>query len=445
MKSNSIDMVKGPLFKNILFFSIPLMLSSLLQILFNAADVVVVGKFAGSQALAAVGGCSSVVFLITSLLNGLSVGSNVVVAKYCGKKDIERIDQSIHTSLWIGFYGGLLFTVVGFFASRTFLELMSTPSDVIDLADLYMKIYFIGTIAMVIYNFGAAILRSKGDTKRPLYFLAIAGIINVVLNLIFVIIFKMSVAGVALATIISQIVSAILIIITLLNEEYPMRFEFKKMHLNKEMALEIMKIGIPAGVQGIVFSFSNIVIQSSVNSFGSVIMAANSAANNIEGFVYIGMNAFFQACMTFTGQNVGAKNKQRINQVILACLLLDLIVGTASGILVNVLADPLLGIYSSDPLVIEYGKYRLFYVCLFYVFNGFLDVIVGSLRGMGHSSFPTLITVVGICGIRLFWLWVVFPMYPTLQNVYISFPISWIITALFQAIYWIYVRRKLVL
>lgn len=445
MKSNSIDMVHGPLIKNILLFSVPLMLSSLLQLLFNAADVVVVGQFAGSQALAAVGGCGSVVFLITGILNGLSVGTNVVVAKYCGKRDIEKIDQSIHTSIWIAFYGGLLFSILGFAASRSFLELMSTPSDVIDLADLYMKIYFIGTIAMVIYNFGSAILRSKGDTKRPLYYLAISGVINVILNLIFVIIFNMSVAGVALATIISEAVSAVLIMITLLNEEYPMRFEFKKMHLNKEMAIEIMKIGIPAGVQGIVFSFSNIVIQSSVNSFGSTVMAANSAANNIEGFVYIGMNAFFQACMTFTGQNIGAKNKPRINQVILACLTLDLIAGVASGVLVNVFGSQLLSIYSSDPLVIEYGKYRLFYVCLFYVFNGFLDVIVGSLRGMGHSTFPTVLTVIGICGIRLFWLWIIFPANPTLENIYLSFPISWVVTTIFQAIYWIYVRRKLVL
>ncbi len=443
MKKYELDMINGPLLKSILLFSVPLMLSSLLQLLFNAADIVVVGQFSGPQALAAVGGTSSIVFLLTALLNGLSVGTNVVVARFVGQGDPRKIHDSVHTSMMMAIIGGLIITIIGESLARPMLSMMSTPDNVIDLATLYLRIYFLGTVSIAVYNFGAAILRSKGDTQRPLYYLFAAGIINVGLNLFFVIVCGMSVDGVAIATIISQTVSAILILITLIKEEGPMQLHAKELRFNRFAAIEIIRIGLPASIQSMVFSFSNIIIQSSINSFGDIVMAGNSAAANIESFVYISCNAFFQACMTFTGQNVGAGNNKRINTIFIQCLILVTVAGFATGGAAYLFRDFFLSLYSSDPAVIAAGNDRMLYVVLLCSLNGILDVIVGSMRGMGYSTIPTIITIAGITGVRLIWIATVFQMWTTLPGLYLCFPVSWIVTSLFQMVCWFYVRNHL--
>lgn len=435
--SHSIDMVNGPLFKNLFIFAVPLMFTNFLQMLFNAADTIVVGKFAGQTALAAVGATGSIVFLLTAVFNGLSIGSNVLIAKLIGSKDDHRVKKAVHTSLGIGLLGGILMIIIGFLASPYLLEMMSTPSDIIDLSTLYMRIYFMGSIFLLVYNFGSAVLRSKGDTKRPLYFLMISGILNVVLNLVFVIGFQMSVAGVAFATVISQGVSAILVVRTLLFENDATRLYFKEIKIDRHMCLEIMKIGIPAGIQGMVFSVSNVVIQSSINSFdSSVIVAGNSAGANIENFVYIGMMAFTQATITFTSQNIGAKNYGAIKKILYSTLFLTCISGFAVGFLVFIFGNFSLGLYTNDAKVIEVGLIRLGYVALWLWMNGFLDVYVSSMRGMGYSTLPTIIMILGICGVRLLWIWLVVPYMHTLEAIYFCYPLSWLLTSLVQAILW---------
>lgn len=444
-KNNTIDMVNGPLMKNLFIFAVPLMFTNFLQILFNAADTVVVGKFAGQQALAAVGATGSIVFLLTALFNGLSTGSNVVIAKLLGCKDDEKISKAVHTSIAIAICGGIFLAFIGIFFAKYLLAAMSTPDDIIGLSDLYMKIYFGGSFFLLVYNFGAAILRSKGDTKRPLYFLMFSGVLNVVLNLIFVIAFKMSVAGVALATVISQGVSAFLVVYTLLHEEDATRLEFKKIKLDTNLALEIMRVGIPAGIQGMVFSISNVVIQSSINSFGSsTIVAGNSAGANLEGFVYIGMMSFTQATITFTSQNYGAKNFGNIKKILNSTLLLTTISGFAVGFIVWTFGDFFLSLYANEPQVIEVGMIRLTYVALWLFINGILDVYVSSMRGMGYSTLPTIIMLIGICGIRLAWIWTVFKAVPTLEVIYLCFPISWIITSIIQAGLWVYTHKQVI-
>lgn len=444
-KDNSIDMVNGPLMKNLFAFAVPLMFTNFLQILFNAADTIVVGKFAGEHALAAVGATGSIVFLLTALFNGLSTGSNVVIAKLLGSKDDERISKAVHTSLAIAMLGGAFLAIIGIFFAKILLEAMSTPSDIIDLSDLYMKIYFAGAFFLLIYNFGAAVLRSKGDTKRPLYFLMFSGVLNVGLNLFFVIVLKMSVAGVALATVISEAVSAGLVVHTLLHEEDATRLEWKKLKPDWHISLEIMKVGIPAGIQGMVFSISNVVIQSSINSFGSsTIVAGNSAGGNIEGFVYIGMMSFTQATITFTSQNYGAKNYGAIKKILNSTLLLTTLSGFLVGFIVWFFGDFFLSLYTNDPQVMAVGMIRLTYVALLLGLNGILDVYVCSMRGMGYSTLPTIIMLLGICGVRLIWIWTVFPIHPTLEVIYMCFPISWIATSIVQAILWHYTHHRLI-
>lgn len=441
---HTIDMVNGPLLKNIFIFAVPLMFTNFLQILFNAADTVVVGKFAGQSALAAVGATGSIVFLLTSLFNGLGIGSNVVIAKLLGSKDDEKISKAVHTSMCIAIIGGLLLAVIGLFLAKTLLSLMSTPADIIDLSNLYMKIYFGGVLFLLVYNFGSAILRSKGDTQRPLYFLMISGILNVLLNLFFVIVLKWSVAGVALATVISEGVSALLVWLTLAKEKDATRLEFKKLKLDTSLAWEIMKIGIPAGIQGMVFSISNVVIQSSINSFNSsVIVAGNSAAANIEGFVYIGMTAFTQATITFTSQNVGAKKFEAINRILWLTLILATVSGFLMGFIVWYFGPFFLSLYTNDVAVVNLGMIRVTYVALWLALNGVLDVFVSSMRGMGYSTMPTIIMLLGICGLRLVWIGIVFPMYPSLETIYLCFPISWIVTSIIQAILWFFTHRQL--
>lgn len=442
-KENTIDMVNGPLLKNIMIFAVPLMFTNFLQILFNAADTVVVGKFAGGNALAAVGATGSVVFLLTAIFNGLSVGSNVVVAKLIGSKDDQRVSKAVHTSIFIGVAGGVLLAVLGLFCSKILLEMMSTPEDIIDLSKLYMQIYFLGSICLLVYNFGSAVLRSKGDTKKPLYFLMISGIINVVLNLFFVIVCHMSVAGVALATVISEGISAILVIITLAREQDATKLELKKLRLDRHIAMEIMRIGIPAGIQGMVFSISNVVIQSSINSFGSSsIVAGNSAGSNIEGFVYIGMTAFTQATITFTSQNIGAKNYKNINRILWLTLVLVIVSGFLVGFVAWYFGDFFLSLYTNEAAVVEVGKIRLLYVALFLFLNGILDCFVCSMRGMGYSTLPTILMLISICGVRLLWIYTVFASHRTLEAIYFCYPLSWVICSIIQCILWFYLHKQ---
>ena len=435
-------MTEGDLMSKILLFSLPLMASSLLQLLFNAADIIVVGKFAGHQSLAAVSSTSSLINLIVNIFIGLSVGTNVLVARFIGANQYDDISKTVHTSIYISIVGGILLTIFGLFMAKPLLELMNTPADVIDLAALYLRIYFLGMVAQLIYNYGAAILRAKGDTKRPLYFLFIAGVVNVILNLILVIVFHLDVAGVAIATVISQIISAVFIFYCLMGESDAMRLHVKQIRLDKEKFLQILEIGLPAGIQGSIFSISNVLIQTSVNSFGSTIMAGNGAAANIEGFVYAGMNAFYQSCLTFTGQNYGAKKFDRILKTLGSCLFLVTVTGLVLGVGAWFFGDILLSIYASEQAVIEAGLIRLFYVSMPYFLCGIMDVMVGSLRGLGYSIVPMIVSLIGACGLRILWLVTVFPMYNTIDSIYISYPVSWAITALVHIITFLIIIPK---
>ena len=442
-QKQAIDMVNGPLVKNIWKFAVPLMLTNFLQMLFNAADTVIVGRFAGQRALAAVGATGSLCFLLISMFNGLSIGSNVLIARYLGAKEEESIEKAVHTAITMAVISGVILMVLGFFLSKPMLQMMSTPADIIDLSELYMRIYFMSSLFGLIYNFGASILRAKGDTKRPLYFLGISGVTNVVLNMVFVIVFDWSVAGVAIATVISQAMSAIMVCMTLIKEKDATHLDIKKLGVNGSMAWNIIKIGVPAGIQGMVFSLSNVVVQSSINSFdSSVIVAGNSAAANIESFVYIGVMAFTQACITFTSQNIGAKNYGRIKQIFNVTMLMTIVASGSIGCIVWYFGETFLGFYASEALVIEAGMIRMSWVGLFLVINGILDVFVASMRGMGYSTLPTMVMVGGICGVRLAWLWVVFPMFRELSVIYMCFPISWTITSIIQAFFWKFCLNK---
>lgn len=437
-----IDMTEGNLLPKILLFSLPLMASGLLQLLFNAADIVVVGKFAGHQSLAAVSSTGALINLIVNIFIGLSIGTNVIVARHIGANEQEEISKTVHTAMMLSIVGGLILSVFGIIAAKPMLQWMDTPDDVIDLSSLYLRIYFMGMTASLIYNYGASILRAKGDTKRPLYYLALAGVVNVILNLILVIIFQMGVAGVGIATVVSQIISAILIFICLMNEREGMQLRIRDMRIDFKKFVEILKIGLPAGIQGCVFSLSNVVIQASVNSFGSTVMAGNGAAQNIEGFVYMGMNTFYQSCLTFTGQNLGAKKIDRVKKTLLTCQFLVIATGLVLGIGAWYFGDVLLSVYSDDPQVIAAGIVRLGYVSKTYFLCGIMDVMVGCLRGLGYSIFPMIVSLIGACGLRLIWLATVFMVYHTIDIVYISYPLSWIITASAHIITFLIVIRK---
>lgn len=435
-KKYEIDMCSGSVFKKMLLFAIPLMCSSILQLLFNAADIVVVGRFAGDNALAAVGSNSALINLLTNLFVGLSIGSNVLTAQYYGAKKDTDLKETVHTSMLISIYSGLILTVIGILGARVLLEMMQAPPEVLDLAVLYLRIYFVGMTSTMVYNFGSAILRAVGDTKRPLYYLLGAGIINVILNLFFVIACKMGVAGVAMATAISQTISAVLVVRCLIQEQSGIHLELKELAISKEKFFRIMRIGLPAGFQGTVFSLSNVVIQSAVNSFGNIAVAGNSAAANIEGFVYMAMNAFYQATISFTSQNYGASQYKRIYKILFAGELYVIITGIILGNLAVFLGDTLLGIYSPSTEVIAAGMARLKIICTVYALCGVMDVLVGALRGIGYSVVPMIVSLIGACGLRLLWVATIFkiPQYHNLTTVYLSYPITWTITLTVHAI-----------
>ena len=437
------DMCNGPLFGKIIIYSVPLILSGILQLLFNAADIVVVGRFAGNHALAAVGATSSLINLLVNLFMGLSVGANVLVAGYYGGNKHKDISETVHTAIMTAVFGGILLIFVGFFLSRPLLTLMGTPADVLDHAVLYMQIYFAGMPVMLVYNYGSAVLRAVGDTKRPLYFLMIAGVVNVCLNLVFVIAFHMGVAGVALATVLSQVISAGLIIRCLMKADGSYKMEWNKLKFNTDKFARMMKIGIPAGLQGSIFSISNVLIQSSVNSFGSIAMAGNTAAANIEGFVYMAMNALHQTALSFTGQNVGAGNYKRVYKIMWICLGMVSVVGLVLGNLAYLFGDTLVGIYSSDSEVIRYGVVRLLYICVPYFLCGLMDVMVGVLRGMGYAIMPMIVSLTGACGLRVLWVFTVFAANMTLPVLYLSYPVTWTVTFLVHFLCFMIVKKKM--
>ena len=441
---NQLDMTRGPIFKELIIFSVPLILSGVLQLLFNAADVIVVGRFAGDNSLAAVGSTSSFINLMLNLFIGLSIGSSVVSANYFGAGKIRELRNTVHTSMLLSIYSGIGLTILGVIFARPILHLMQAPEEVLVLAVLYLRIYFAGISATVIYNFGSALLRAKGDTKRPLYILMVAGVINVILNLIFVICFRMDVAGVALATVISQIFAAAFVVVLLMREEDGFKLELRKLKIHKYILIHIIKIGVPAGFQGMMFSISNMVIQSSVNSFGPVVIAGSSAGINIEGFVYLAMNGFSQGALTFVSQNMGAGQKDRIKKLMFISLLTVLVVGEGLGFLVVIFARQILGIYSKNPLVIAAGIRRLTIICSTYALCGIMDTMSNIIRGIGHSLLPMVVCIVGVCVFRIVWLSTLFqtPAFHTEFIIFVSYPISWIITFIAHCICFAKVFKK---
>lgn len=440
-KSYEIDMCHGPLLGKILIFSIPLILSGILQLLFNAADVVVVGRFAGSQSLAAVGSTSSLINLLTNVFIGLSVGANVLIARYYGAGQEKEVSDTVHTAVLLSIICGIILCVAGIALAGPLLELMGTPEDVLGKSIRYMRIYFLGMPVMLLYNFGSAILRAIGDTKRPLYYLTAAGAVNVALNLIFVIGWKMDVAGVALATIISQCISAGCIVGCLIKSKSCFRLCPAQMRIHKDKLIRIVKIGLPAGMQGAIFSISNVLIQSSVNSFGSVAMAGNTAAANVEGFVYTSMNAMHQTAVSFTSQNLGGKQYGRISRVLFQCLTIVMLIGLLMGNGVFLMGRRIMGIYSTDSQVIEYGMLRLSVICTTYLLCGIMDTMVGAIRGLGYSVIPMIVSLVGACGLRIVWIMTVFQWKRSLFTLYISYPISWAITFMAHVICYIVIRK----
>ena len=442
-KTYEMDMCNGPVLKKILIFSIPLMLSGVLQLLFNAADIIVVGRFAGSQSLAAVGSTTALINLLINIFIGLSVGANVVVARAYGGRRDKDVSEAVHTAIAVSIVSGVILIVMGFVFSRLMLELMGTPDDVIDKAVLYMRIYFAGMPVVMLYNFGSAILRAVGDTRRPLYFLSIAGAVNIVLNLFFVIVMHMDVAGVALATVISQCISSGLVLRCLAKSEGGLKLELSKLKIHRKKMLQIFKIGLPAGMQGAIFSVSNVLIQSSVNSFGSIAMAGNAASANIEGFVYNAMNAVYQTNLSFTSQNIGGEKYTRVNRILFACLGTVTVVGMILGFGAYAIGDELLLIYSTDPEVIRFGMLRMSIIATTYFTCGWMDTMVGSLRGMGYSVLPMIVSLTGACGLRILWIFTIFAQQRTLTSLYISYPVSWVITAGVHMLCYFLIKRKL--
>jgi len=445
VKKHSATMLQGPVLWGVITYTIPIILTSILQLLFNAADLVIVGRFCGSISVAAVGATGSITNLIVNLFIGLSVGAGVTVAHAIGSREELAVHRAVHTALPVALISGVVLTVVGVALAGTFLRLMGTPETVLPLSKVYMQIYFGGITFNMVYNFCASILRAAGDTKSPLIFLTFSGVVNVVLNVIFVTAFHMNVAGVALATTVSQGISAVLVVIALMRRGDACKLYLRKMRFYRTELTKMVRIGLPAGIQGSLFSISNVMIQSSINSFGDVFMSGNAAAGNIEGFVYVIMNSFHQTAVNFIGQNVGAHQYDRVKKTLGCCLGCVLAAGLAAGVLGYSFGPQLLSIYITDSAeAISYGMLRLSFVCLPYFLCGLMDVSTGALRGMGASVEPMIISVLGICGLRILWITTVFqiPAFHTPQCLYLSYPISWIITFAVQLMAFIRVYRR---
>lgn len=441
--SRSMDMTEGPLLGKIIRYSIPVMLTSILQLLYNAADIVVVGRFAGTTALAAVGAAGPLNTLMINLFIGLSVGTSVVVAQHYGAERYKDVQDTIHTAMLLSLICSALCLAIGVLFHRPLLQLMGTPEDVVDMAATYMLILFLGVPFMLVFNFGAAILRAVGDTRRPLIVLSSTGFLNVFLNLFFVIVMHMDAAGVALATVISQAVSTVIIILLLMREEGVLHFDPRKMFLQKDIARNIIRVGLPAGVQGMIFSISNSLMQSTINSFGAITIAGNTAAGNIEAFLYNAQNAFYQAAITFTGQNIGAGKPERVKKIVGACTVCVVTLCVAGGVTILLFGPQLIGIYNTDPEVISWGIIRNRVLMPLYSSCALMDMFTGVLRGMGYSLQPMLLSIFSVCGIRIFWIFVIFPLMPELWLLYCSYPVSWTIAALLEFVFFLFQYKKI--
>lgn len=422
------DMCSGPLLKKILIFTIPVMASGILQLLFNATDIIVVGRYAGKESLAAVGSTTALINLIINLFVGLSVGANVITAKYYGAGKEKDVSETVHTAILTAVISGIILVIIGIILATPLLRMMDSPEDVLGKSALYLKIYFLGMPAMMLYNFGSAVLRAVGDTKRPLYYLILSGSVNVCLNLISVICFGMGVAGVGIATVVAQYISAAMVVRCLIKEDGSYGINLSELRITGSKLKEIMFVGIPAGMQGVVFALSNVLIQSSINSFGSIAMAGNTAASNIEGFIYISMNSYNQTAISFTSQNIGGKKIERVGKILLICIGLVSMFGIILGFGAYFAGNTLLHIYSSDMEVIHYGLMRMRVICLTYFTCGIMDVFAGSVRGMGYSVMPMIISLIGACGLRIVWIYTIFKAHHTLTTLYISYPVTWVIT-----------------
>ncbi|MCR5415284.1 MAG: MATE family efflux transporter [Pseudobutyrivibrio sp.] len=442
MNTKKLDMIHGPLLGKLIIFTLPIIASGVLQLLFNAADVIVVGRFAGETSLAAVGSTSALINLMTNLFIGVSVGANVCAAQFYGAGDMDDVKKTVHTSTGFSIICGILLIFIGLFGARPMLELMGSPEDVIGLAALYVRIYFMAMPAIMLYNFLAAILRAAGDTSHPLVFLSIAGVVNVILNLILVIGFDLGVAGVAIATVTSNYISCGLLTAFFIKQTDALRLNPKEISIDRRILSKIIRIGLPAGVQGTVFSLSNVVIQSSINSFGTAVIAGSSAAASIEGFVYVSMNSVSQTCVTFVGQNFGAGDEKRVKKVIFECLGIVTVVGLAMGNTAYLFAKPLLGIYTESADAIAAGTLRLFWVCCPYFLCGVMDTLTGGLRGLGRSTVPMVVSLLGACASRLVWIATYFQVHHTQDVLFFSYPGSWILTLSVHSICLTYVYKK---
>ena len=443
MKNNKyeIDMCNGTLMDKLISFSLPLMLSGILQLLFNAVDIIVVGRFTGSQALAAVGSTTALINIFTNLFIGISLGANVLAARFYASGKEKEMSETVHTSITLALISGLVMALAGVLLARFALNLMGTPNDVIDQSVLYMRIYFLGMPFFMLYNYGAAILRAVGDTKRPLFFLVISGMTNAVLNLVLVIVFHMGVAGVAIGTIVSQLISSILVLRCLYTSNTSYRLYFSKLGIKTQYLKQIFQVGIPAGIQSTVINLSNALLQSSVNSFGSVAMAGYTAANNIFGFLYMSVNAVTQSCMSFTSQNYGVKKLKRMDRVLLDCMILSVGVTLTLGCGAYFFGPELLKIYTSDSDVIRCGVEVLAFTTVPYFCCGIMDLLPGALRGMGYSGVPMILSIIGTVGTRIVWIFGLFPAHRSLSFLFISYPVSWILTILMQAVCFCFVRK----
>ena len=444
MKKNKyeIDMCNGSIMDKLISFSLPLMLSGILQLMFNAVDIVVVGRFSGSQALAAVGSTTALINIFTNLFIGISLGANVLAARFYASGKEKEMSETVHTAITLALISGIIMAGVGLLLAKLALELMGTPSDVIELSTLYMRIYFCGMPFFMLYNYGAAILRAVGDTKRPLVFLIISGVANAGLNMILVIIFHMGVAGVGIGTVISQLISCVLVLRCLYKSEGCYQLRFSKLRIQKVYLRQIFQVGIPAGIQSTVINFSNALLQSSVNSFGSTAMAGYTAANNILGFLYASVNAVTQACMSFTSQNYGVGKYKRMDRVLINCLILSVVISGVLGCGSYAFGTEILKVYTEDPKVIQCGLEILSMTTVTYFLCGIMDLFPGALRGMGRSGVPMILSIIGTVGTRIVWIFMLFPQHRSLKFLFISYPASWLFTIVMQVICFYFVRKQ---
>ena len=445
MKNNKyeIDMCNGTIMDKLISFALPLMISGMLQLMFNAVDIIVVGRFTGSQALAAVGSTTALICTFTNLFIGVSLGANVLAARFYASGNTKEMSETVHTAILLALISGIAMSVIGILCARESLVLIATPDDIIGQAVLYLRIYFLGMPFFMLYNYGAAILRAVGDTKRPLMYLIAAGTANAVLDLVLVIIFKMGVAGVAIGTITSQFISCVLVIRCLCKTDAIYKLYISKLRIKKYYLIQILKVGLPAGIQSTVINFSNVLLQSSVNSFGEIAMAGYTAANNILGFLYVSVNSVTQACMSFTSQNYGVRKFKRMDKVLANCAILSIIVSVVIGGGSYLLGHQILGIYTKQEDVIQCGMEILSISTIPYFLCGLMDMIPGSMRGVGYSAVPMILSIIGTVGTRLVWIYGVFPEHRSLYVLFMSYPVSWGLTIVMQAICLVFVRRKI--